>query len=153
MRLSEQQIGIADQRMNLERGRLLGVVAAAEQQIASLDMQAELQAQIVASNRQIFEQIANVVERGFVSRVEFERRRQTLINSEQQFESLKQQKLSRQSEIAQARAQLMALPVEAARNSGDIRLQQSALEQQKTQLEGERSYVITAPISGRIMDL
>jgi membrane fusion protein len=52
--------------------------------------------------------------------------------------------------MAQAQAQMMALPIEAARNSGDIRLQQSALEQQKTQLEGERSYVITAPISGRV---
>ena len=150
MRLSEQQIGIAGQRMNLERSRLIGVISSAEQQIASLEQQTQLQAQVVASNRKIFEQIAEVVERGFVSKVEFERRRQTLISSEQQYESLKQQKLSRQSEMAQAQAQMMALPIEAARNSGDIRLQQSALEQQKTQLEGERSYVITAPISGRV---
>ena len=150
MRLSEEQISIAGQRMNLEHSRLIGVISSAEQQIASLDQQAELQAQVVASNRQIFEQIAKVVERGFVSKVEFERRRQTLISSEQQYENLKQQKLSRQAEIAQAKAQIMALPIETARNSGDIRLQQSALAQQKTQLEGERSYVIIAPISGRV---
>jgi len=150
MRLGEQQLIIASQRMHLERSRLEGVIAAAEQQIVSLDQQAQLQAQVVASNRQIFEQIAKVVERGFVSKVEFERRRQTLIGSEQQLEGLRQQKLSRLSEMDQAQAQINALPVEAARNSGDIRLQLSALEQQKTQLEGERSYVITAPISGRV---
>lgn len=150
MQLSEQQIAIAGQRMTLERGRLEGVANAADQQVASLDQQIELQAQVVASNRQIFEQIAKVVERGFVSKVEFERRRQTMISSEQQLESLKQQKLSRQSEKAQAEAQIAVLPVEAARSSGDIRLQQSALSQQKMQIEGERSYVITAPISGRV---
>jgi membrane fusion protein len=58
--------------------------------------------------------------------------------------------LSRQSETAQANSQIATLPVEAAQTSGDIMLQQSVLEQQKTQIEGERSYVITAPISGRI---
>jgi membrane fusion protein len=150
MRLGEQQIGIANQRMALERQRLEGVIGSSAQQIASLDAQIDLQAQVVASHRQIFEQIAKVVERGFVSKVEFERRRQTLIASEQQLESLKQQRLTRQSEAAQATAQIAALPIEAARSSSDIRLQQSALEQQKTQIEGERSYVITAPISGRI---
>jgi membrane fusion protein len=150
MQLGDQQISIANQRMALERQRLEGVIGTSVQQVASLDAQIDLQAQVVASNRQIFEQIAKVVERGFVSKVEFERRRQTLIASEQQLESLKQQRLTRQSEGAQATAQIAALPVEAARSSSDIRLQQSALEQQKTQIEGERSYVIAAPISGRV---
>ena len=150
LRLGEQQIGIAGQRMNLERQRLQSAISAADQQVASLDQQIELQAQVVASNRQIFEQIAKVVDRGFVSKVEFERRRQTMIASEQQFESLKQQRLSKQSEKAQSASQIAILPVEAARNNGEIRLQQSTLSQQRVQIEGERSYVITAPISGRV---
>jgi membrane fusion protein len=120
------------------------------QQVASLAHQIDLQEQVVASNRQIFEQIAKVVDRGFVSRVEFERRRQALIAAEQQLESLKQQRLSKQLESAQAAAQIAVLPIEAARGRGEIRSQQSALEQQRTQIEGERSYVVTAPISGRI---
>lgn len=150
LHLSEQQIAITGQRVNLERLRLERIANAANQQVASLDQQIALQTQVVASNRQIFEQIAQVVERGFVSKVEFERRRQAMISSEQQLESLKQQKLSRQSEEAQADAQITVLPVEAARTRGDIRFQQSALSQQKMQIEGERSYIITAPISGRV---
>lgn len=150
LKLNDVQIGIVRQRMGLERSRLGDMINAADQQISSLDQQIELQAQIVESNRQIFEQLATVVDRGFVSKVEYERRRQTLIASQQQFEALKQQRLSNQSEKVQAQAQIAALPVEEARNTGDIKSQQSALGQQKLQIEGERSYVITAPVSGRV---
>lgn len=150
LRLGEQQISIAKQRVGFERERLNAVIKSSAQQIASLAHQIELQEQVVASNRQIFEQIAKVVDRGFVSKVEFERRRQTLIAAEQQLESLKQQRLSKQSESAQAASQIAVLPIDAARGRGEIRSQQSALEQQRTQIEGERSYVVTAPISGRI---
>lgn len=150
LRLGEEQISIATQRVGFERERLNAVVKSSAQQVASLAHQIDLQEQVVASNRQIFEQIAKVVDRGFVSRVEFERRRQALIAAEQQLESLKQQRLSKQSESAQAASQIAVLPIEAARGRGEIRSQQSALEQQRTQIEGERSYVVTAPISGRI---
>lgn len=150
LRLGEEQISIAAQRIGLERERLNAVIYSSTQQVASLARQIQLQEQVVASNRQIFEQIAKVVDRGFVSKVEFERRRQTLIAAEQQLESLKQQRFSKQSESIQAAAQIAVLPIEAARSSRENRAQQSALEQQRTQIEGERSYVVTAPISGRI---
>lgn len=150
LRLGEEQISIAKQRIEFERKRLDAVMKSSAQQVASLAHQIELQEQVVASNRQIFEQIAKVVDRGFVSKVEFERRRQTLIAAEQQLESLKQQRLSKQSESAQAASQIAVLPIDAARSSGEIRSQQFALKQQRTQIEGERSYVVTAPISGRV---
>lgn len=151
--MGNEQISIANRRMELERLRLEGIVATSAQLVASLAQQIDLQSQVVASNRQIFDQIAKVVEQGFVSKVEFERRRQTLIASEQQLESLKQQRLTRQSDAEQAKAQIAALPIDVARSSGEIRLQQSALQQQKMQIEGERSYVITAPITGRVTAL
>lgn len=151
--MGNEQIFLFNERMMLERRRLQGVVATSTQQIESLSEQIELQSQVVESNRQIFNQISKVVERGFVSKVEFERRRQMLIAAEQQLESLKQQRLTRQSESEQARAQIMSLSMDVAISSGEIRSQQSALEQQKTQIEGERSYVITAPISGRVTAL
>lgn len=150
LKLNNAQIGIFHQRMDLEKSRFTDMIRAADQQIASLDQQIELQAQIVESNRQIFEQLGSVVDRGFVSKVEYERRRQTLISSRQQLEALKQQRSSQQSERIQAQAQIKALPVEEARNTGDIKSQQSALSQQKLQIEGDRSYVITAPVSGRV---
>lgn len=150
LKLNNAQIGNVQQRMSLERSRLGDMIRAADQQISSLDQQIELQAQIVESNQQIFKQLESVVDRGFVSKVEYERRRQTWIASKQQFEALKQQRSSQQSERVQAQAQITALPVEEARNTGDIKSQQSALVQQKLQVDGDRSYVITAPVSGRV---
>ena len=89
--LSEAQLALTGGRATAERGRLGAVISSAQQQAASLREQIALQEEIVASNQMIFDQISKVVERGFVSKVEYERRRQTLLNSRQSLASLQQQ--------------------------------------------------------------
>lgn len=127
--------------------------AAAEEQAASLREQVALQQQIVVSNQNLYDQIAKVVERGFVSKVEFERRHQTLINSQQQLASLRQQISVRLADAVQARAQIDSLSVEAAQGIAEIQSNQQVMAQQQAQLEGEQGYIVTAPISGRVTAL
>jgi membrane fusion protein len=151
--LTQAQVGLSSRRAAAERDRLNSVIRSAEQQITSLREQIMLQKQVVASNQQLFDQISKVVERGFVSKVDYERRRQTLISSQQSLASLQQQLSSRISETEQARTQIISLVVDTSQVVSEIQANLQAMVQQKAQLEGEQAYVITAPISGRITAL
>jgi membrane fusion protein len=151
--LTEQQIGLAQRRAAAERERLNTVIGNAEQQATSLRDQIALQEQVVASNQQLFDQISKVVERGFVSKVDYERRRQTLIGSQQQLAGLRQQLSARIAEADQARSQINSIAAESAQGANEVQSSLQGIAQQQAQLEGEQGYVITAPISGRITAL
>ena len=152
-RLTQSQVGLSSRRTAAETGRLATAITAAEDQAASLREQIALQEQVVASNQNLYDQIAKVVERGFVSKVEFERRRQTLINSQQQLAGLRQQLSARMADAAQARAQIASLSAESAQGVSEIQSNLQAMAQQQAQLEGEQGYIVTAPISGRVTAL
>lgn len=151
--LAEQQIGLSQRRASAERDRLNTVIGNAEQQAMSLREQIVLQEQVVASNQQLFDQISKVVDKGFVSKVDYERRRQQLISSQQQLAGLKQQLSARMADADQARSQMASITAESAQSANDIQSNLQGLAQQQAQLEGEQAYVITAPISGRITAL
>jgi membrane fusion protein len=151
--LTEKQLGLSQRREASERERLNAVINNAEQQALSLRDQIALQGQVVASNQQLFDQISKVVERGFVSKLDYERRRQTLISSRQQLSSLQQQLLGKVAEASQARSQITSIAAETAQGAVEIASSVQGIVQQQAQLEGEQGYVITAPISGRVTAL
>ncbi|MEQ5786809.1 HlyD family efflux transporter periplasmic adaptor subunit [Erythrobacter sp. NFXS35] len=151
--LTEAQVAMAGGRATAERGRLATIITSAEQQAMSLRDQIGLQEQVVVSNQQMFDQVTAVVERGFVSKVEMERRRQTLLSSQQSLANLRQQLTARTSDAQQARAQLASVAIEAEQGVSQIRESLQALNAEQARLEGEQSYAISAPIDGRVTAL
>jgi len=151
--LSEAQIAMASNRASSERARLESVISSAKEQAVNLASQVALQEEVVASNQRIFDQVAEVVEQGFVSKVEFERRRQTLLSSMQSLATLEQRKLASLSEAEQARSQLASVGFDAAQGISRIQDSLQSMSAEQARLEGEQSYVITAPIDGRVTAL
>lgn len=151
--LALSQAQVSQERVQAERERLLEQIATDQRQVSGLNEKIALQAQVVASNQGIFDQIETVVQRGFVSKVEYERRHQALLNARQALADLKQQVVIRSGSAAQARAQLAGLNAEARQAVLDGQSNVLAISQQQLQLEGQEGYVITAPISGRITAL
>lgn len=149
--LSQQQV--SQQRVQAERERLHQQIETDQRQVAGLNEKIALQAQVVESNQGIFDQIETVVQRGFVSKVEYERRHQALLNARQALADLKQQVIIRSGSAAQARAQLAGLDAESRQAALDSQSNVLAIAQQQLQFEGQEGYVITAPISGRITAL
>lgn len=148
--LAQEQIALVARRAAADRERLNSAAATAAAQAKDLEGQIRLQEDVVRSNQTMFDQIAKVVDRGFVSKVEMERRRQGLISSQQALSTLRQQLAQRHADTAAARTELMAISVDSARSEADIRASMQSLSQQRAQMEGERAYVVTAPVSGRI---
>lgn len=151
--LNEAQVAIASNRAANERARLGTIIASSTSQAESLREQIAIQKEVVASNRRIFEQIEAVVDRGFVSKVEFERRRQTLLSSQQSLASLRQRLTASISEAEQARSQLAGVSIEAAQGISRLQDGMQALSGEQARLQGEQSYVVIAPVSGRVTAL
>lgn len=151
--LTEAQMLLAGNRASSERARLLAMISSAEDQSASLAEQIALQEQVVASNQEIFDRVADVVDQGFVSKVEFERRRQTLLGSQQSLANLRQRRTASLSEAAQARSQLASVDIDAAQGISRLNESLQTISAEQARLEGEQSYVVKAPISGRVTAL
>ncbi len=148
--LGGDQMGFSAARLQSESFRLTSAIAEAEAQAADLTGQISIQSEIIASNRAMYEQLKNVVERGFVSRFEYERRRQAYLGSQQQLAQLAQQRRAQLGQAAQARAQLASLESQNASERAELRASLQSLEQQRANLEGQKSYVVTAPVAGRV---
>jgi membrane fusion protein len=151
--LAEAQVGMASGMAGAERSRLATLISSAEQQALDLKDQIALQEQLVASNTKMFEQVTAVVERGFVTKVELERRHQALLSSQQTLSSLRQRLTATKGEAQQARDQLASVSINAEQGISQIRESLQALSAEQARLEGEQSYVITAPIDGRVTAL
>lgn len=151
--LSEAQVALAESRAIAERSRLDAVISGAESRAASLRDQISIQEEVVASNREMFAQLEGVMARGFVSRSEYERRRQTLLSSQQALSSLRQQLSGSLAEARQAQSQLAATDIEAAEGISRIQEGLQSLNAEEARLQGEQSYVIVAPIAGRVTAL
>lgn len=119
--LAEAQVGMASGIAAAERFRLANLISSAEQQAADLRDQIALQEQLVASNAEMFDQVTAVVERGFVSKVEHERRRQTLLSSQQALASLRQRLTAILGEGQQAHDQLASVSISAEQGIAQIR--------------------------------
>lgn len=151
--LAEAQVVLAGRRATAERTRLAAMISSAEEQAASLSEQISLQEQVVASNQEIFDRVAEVVKQGFVSQVEFERRRQTLLASQQSLASLQQRHTATISDAAQARSQLASVGIDTQQGISRLNESLQTMIAEQARLEGEQSYVIKAPISGRVTAL
>lgn len=151
--LSRTQVTLAKSRADAERSRLMAIISSADQQAVNLREQLVLQEEVVASNQQIFDQISTVVDRGFVSKVEFERRRQALLGAQQALASLRQRLSASAGEARQARSQLATVSIEAAQGISQIQEGMQAISAEEARLQGEQGYIVTAPISGRVSAL
>lgn len=153
MALSDAQVRHEEVRLSGELLRLKASLMAARRDVDDFSGQIELQKEIVASNQRMFEQIEQVVDRGFVSRHDYERRRQTLLSSRQALSALRQQRSAAISRLEQSRAELSVLSSKSAAQVEEIKSGRLALEQQVAQLRAEQAYSIAAPADGRVTAL
>jgi membrane fusion protein len=71
--LGDQQATLARDRANKEKSRLLGLEQSLISEASDVDNQIAIQRDIVASNRALFERIEEVVKKGFVTQVDYEK--------------------------------------------------------------------------------
>lgn len=151
--LAESQARLAGQRADAERARLFATMQGLERQRTDLGGQIELQRQVVASAKRTFDSMTAVIEKGFVSRIEYENRRQALLAAEQQLAQLQQQANTAGAQERQTAAEIARTGADAGTEIATARTAAEGFTQQRAQALAERAYAVTAPVSGRVTAL
>lgn len=151
--LAREQVGLSAQRSRSDVSRLDGVITGLRQQVVSLDDQIKLQREFVSSATTTFEQIKSVVEKGYVSKLEYERRHQAMLTAQQDLSRLLQQLESTQAQIATTERERTKVELDGANEQASARSALEGFRQQRSRIEGEASYTIEAPVSGRVTGL
>jgi len=148
--LTEEQVRLAARRAQSDRDRLAATLAGIHRQREDLSAQIGIQEQVVASAGELFERLGRLLDSGFISRVEVERRRQAHLAARQQLAQLHQQRNAFAAEEARAQAELGRIAADAGSETATAEAAGEALVQQRARLGGERSHAIVAPVTGRV---
>ena len=151
--LAKQQQVLAGARAAGERSRIAATLQGARQQRESVTAQLVLQRELIHSAQDNLDRIEKVAERGFLSKVEFERHRQAMLVSRQEESRLAQQLEGLSAQQGQAQAELASIDADKSTAVSTAQASMETLAQQRAQLGSERAYTLTAPTSGRVTAL
>lgn len=151
--ITAQQRLLLDTTFNEERARLKDQIAANRREHADLQAQINLQSEILASARMIHERMATVAANGYVSRFDLERRRQEMLRAEQELRQLQQQDSGNGGRRADLEAQALRLTSEREKQIAELGTARENFSQQRSQTQGQATFLITAPSAGRISAL
>jgi membrane fusion protein len=147
------QIALERSKAEAEARRLDDRIAGLGVELAALD--AELAAQ-QARTRVAEEQVTAVqglVDKGYVSVVEFKRRQDNYFAQRQSGASLGRQIAEKQGDAGQQRHMLGELPGAAAARISVLQASAAEIEVRLVETEGRRAYLLRAPVAGRISTL
>jgi membrane fusion protein len=151
--LAATQIELSAKRSVNEVERLNGAIEGLRQQARTVRDQLQIQQELVASTTTNFEQITGVVQKGFVSRLELERRRQAMLNARQELSRLQQQAGAIAAETAKTGNERARAALDGQNDQAATRRTMEELRQQRSRIQGSSSYLIEAPITGRVTAL
>ncbi len=145
------QITLEKNQLEAETNRLLSEQDEAQAQIEGLQRRILLQKQITVSAEAAFKDVQELLGKGYISKIESERRHQTWLSQLAQ-EKLQEQQLeetiTRSDRVA---IRLKQVPNESKQRLERLKAQLSELEAREAELEGRKAYTLTAPVNGKIV--
>ncbi|MGF1607083.1 MAG: HlyD family secretion protein [Rhodothalassiaceae bacterium] len=124
-----------------------------ETELAETQARLQVQARITASAEESFNGLDELVEKGFVAKAEYERRRQTFLSQQAQETRIRQQLATLETRLDRARQDRALLPRAAEESVRELQGLRDDLQSRLVQLEGQHAYTLTAPIAWRIAAL
>ncbi|RMB11846.1 membrane fusion protein [Eilatimonas milleporae] len=149
----QTQMTLEQNQLETETARLASERAEAALRIASLDRQIQLQEQITASAESAYMDVQELLERGYISKIESERRRQTWLSQQNQEQLKQQERAEAQANLDRLNIRLEQLPNESRQRLARLRSQQSELDAKQAELEGRRAYAVTSPVDGKVVSI
>lgn len=126
-----------------------GLIAEIEQ----IRSQVELQHQLISSARDDLDRGRTIAERGFISRRDLQAREETLVARQQGLAQLAQNLAARRSALLEAERRNAELAAVKRAQAAGLAAARAEVAQQAESLAGSRSYVLRAPVAGRVTAL
>ncbi len=159
-------LAIADQRQNLknqitieenqlasEQSRMRAEIQAVKLEIASLIYQIELQKEIILSAQAGYDDVQELLGKGFISKAESERRRQSWLSQKAQGTLREQEHKNAEARLAQLNIRMDQLPGETEARVARLKAQLIEMDTREAELQGSKTYIIKAPVSGRVSSI
>jgi membrane fusion protein len=157
--LEEQRRNISNQiileqnQLVSEQDRVKAEMDAVSLETISLIDRIKLQNDIIASAKSAYDDVQELLDKGYISRSESERRRQTWLGHQAQGKLREQELENAKARISQLEIRLSQLPVETRARIARLSAQLIDLDTLEAELNGRKAYVIKAPVSGRIASI
>ena len=149
----DMQVTLEKNQLEAELAKLLSERSGLSLRVSSLKQQIVLQQQITASAEAAYKDVQEILGKGYISKVESERRRQTWLAQQAQ-EHLKEQELTKvQARLEQLDIRLTQLPTESKQRLARIETQASEIDTHIAELEGRQAYVVSSPVNGRVVSI
>lgn len=132
------------------RRQLDSRIAGSRDQIANLARQIAIQERIVDSSRDLLARAEKVADKGFVTAVELERRRQAAMQAEQGLEMLRQQSATAAKTMQQSEMERHTAAIDLARELSVIEASLAAVERERLTVSGGMDFEVASPVRGRV---
>lgn len=148
-----ENLATQKQRTTQQVGALKTKMKLLQAQQGQVRNQLTLQAQQVANAGTLLKRFQPLLDKGYVSALQFEQQRTTLLNAETQQKSLQRQQLDLRQQIQAAEQTLAQLPLDLSTKNNTIAGQINNINQQLAQNEAERASILRAPRDGVVSTL
>ncbi len=136
-----------------QQGQLAAQQAGLAAEIAQIESQITLQHDLVASAQRDLDRARTVAVRGFISGRDLQIREETLLQRQQQLSQLTQSLSSRRASLREAERNSVQVSAQARAQAATIAGTRAQVAQQAASAKGGRSYVLRAPVGGRVATL
>lgn len=136
-----------------QQAQLSALRAGLVDEIAQMQSQIAIQKTLVAAAREDLSRALKIADRGFISGNDLERRRETVSLREQGLSQFRQSLAAKRSALEQAERSSAQLQAQARAQAADITAQRAQLAQEAANAAGSSSYVLRAPVAGKVTAL
>jgi len=118
--------------------------------LTELDNQFEIYSERLELNQKIVKQISILKGTGYISELELQRQKDTLLSLKQQSSNIESERLTIISQIKQFESRLKKLPMEQSQKRSKLESQKADIQIQLSSVEQQRMSELRAPIAGQV---
>jgi membrane fusion protein len=122
-------------------------------EIAQVEAQIDTQHTLIASAQQDLDRARSVADRGFISGRDLQVREETLLSRQQGLAQLEQALAAKRAALAENERSAVQISAQARAQTASLAAARAQVAQQAASTAGSRSYVLRAPIAGRVTAL
>lgn len=149
----DRQIGLEQQKSEIERQRLQSQISSAGDEDTELARQQAIAGERSEIARRQLTSAHELAAKGFVSQVELRRRQDAYLAELQSQSALAREQTAKRAALSALQDTLRQLPVATAQRISQLEASIAELEAHLKEIEGRRGYRLLAPIAGRVTAL
>ena len=147
------RIDIQQRRSASERERLIAELSGLQAERETIVVQVQVQQDLLDNLQESFERVGQVMEKGFISKEDYQSREESMLVNRQVLASALQKQAANDARIVQVELALQRLPLEIDERRSELIAAKAELEIRRMELVDRSANSVVAPVSGTVTAL